>query len=141
MAWVIALVQVRSLAWELLHVACRARKKKKREVRTKAAKRAGFLDPGRGSHTNVSAADQRRAETASITSHSGDICVYPFFGLFRAAPTPHGSSQAGGRIRTVAAGLRPQPHQCQIQAGLRPAPQLMAAPDPVTPLREAKDLA
>ena len=51
------------------------------------------------------------------------------FCLFRAAPAAYGGSQAKGLIRAVAASLR-TPQQRQIQADLRPTPQLTATPDP-----------
>ena len=45
------------------------------------------------------------------------ILFFFSFVFFRATPTVHGSSQARGLIRAVAAGLRtPEPQQCQILA-------------------------
>ena len=53
-----------------------------------------------------------------------------FYFLFRAAPVAYGSSQTRGWIRTVAAGLRQSHSNLGSQPHLRPAPQLMATPDP-----------
>ena len=39
-----------------------------------------------------------------------------FFGLFRAAPTAHGGSQARGPIKSCSRQPTPEPQQCQIRA-------------------------
>ena len=52
------------------------------------------------------------------------------FLLFRAAPAAYGGSQAGGRIRAVAASLRHSHSNARSQPHLRPTPQLTAVLDP-----------
>ena len=55
-----------------------------------------------------------------------------FFCLFRAAPMAYGGSQARGRIRTTAAGLRDSHGHSNAgsEPCLQPTPQLMATLDP-----------
>ena len=52
-----------------------------------------------------------------------------FFGLFRAAPTAHGSSQARDQIRAVAACLHHSHSNARSEQLLQCTPQLMAMPD------------
>ena len=52
------------------------------------------------------------------------------FLLFRAAPSACGGSQARGRIRPTAAGLRHSPSNTGSEPHLRSPPQLPATPDP-----------
>ena len=52
------------------------------------------------------------------------------FLLFRAAPAAYGGSQACGRIRAAAAGLRHSHSNIRSELRLQPTPQLMAMPDP-----------
>ena len=61
------------------------------------------------------------------------LFFFPFFwreGLFRAAPTAYGDSQARSRIGATAAILRHSYSNEGFQPCLWPAPQLMATPDP-----------
>ena len=53
-----------------------------------------------------------------------------FFVFSRAAPEAYGGSQARGLIRGVAASLRHSHSNTGSEPRLRPAPQLMAMPDP-----------
>ena len=53
-----------------------------------------------------------------------------FFGLFRAAPTACGGSQAGGGIGAVATGLHHSHSNEGSKPCLQPTPQLTATPDP-----------
>ena len=50
--------------------------------------------------------------------------------LFRATLVAFGGSQAKGRIRAVAAGLRQSHSNAKFDPCLRPTPQLTATPDP-----------
>ena len=50
-------------------------------------------------------------------------------GIFLAAPTANGGSQARGRIGAVATGLRQSHSNAGSEPSLRPTPQLMATPD------------
>ena len=67
------------------------------------------------------------------------VCVYfffiflffYFFGLFGAAPLAHGGSQARGPIRAESASLHHSHSNAGSKPHLRPAPQLMAVPDPL----------
>ena len=64
-----------------------------------------------------------------MTSHT--VNFFFLFGLFRAAPTAYGNSQAwGGQIGTTAAGLHHSPSNTGSELGLQPTPQLTAMPDP-----------
>ena len=59
--------------------------------------------------------------------------THSFFGLFAiswAAPVAYGGSQARGRIRAVAAGLRHSHSNAGSEPHLQPIPQLTATPDP-----------
>ena len=51
-------------------------------------------------------------------------------GLFRAALTAYGGSQARGQIRVVAASLHHSHSNARSESHLWPTPQLMATPDP-----------
>ena len=53
-----------------------------------------------------------------------------FFGLFRAAPTTYGGSQARDRMGAVAAGLHHSHSNAGSELRLQPTPQLTATPDP-----------
>ena len=53
-----------------------------------------------------------------------------FFGLFRAAPTAYGGSQARGVIGAVAASLNHSHSNVGFEPRLRPTPQLTAMQDP-----------
>ena len=53
-----------------------------------------------------------------------------FFFLFRAAPTAHGSSQAGSQIGAAAAGLHHSHSNAGFEPHLRPTLQLKARLDP-----------
>ena len=53
-----------------------------------------------------------------------------FFLLFGAAPMAYGGSQARGRIRTIAAGLRHSHSNTRSELSLRPIPQFTAMLDP-----------
>ena len=53
-----------------------------------------------------------------------------FFFFFRAAPAAYGGSQAVGRIRAVAAGLRHNHSNAGSELHLQPTTQLTAMPDP-----------
>ena len=61
---------------------------------------------------------------------SVEILFYLFILVFRAAPTAYEGSQAGGRIRTTAAGLRHSHSNAGFELHLQPTPQLMATLDP-----------
>ena len=61
-----------------------------------------------------------------------------FFCLFRAAPTAHGGSQARGRIRAVAAGLRHSHSNAGPKPSLQPTPQFRAAQF-LNPLSKTRD--
>ena len=50
--------------------------------------------------------------------------------LFGAAPAANGGSQAKGRLRAAAAGLRYSHSNTGSEPSLQPTPQLMATPDP-----------
>ena len=52
------------------------------------------------------------------------------FCLFRAAPVAHGGSQARGLIGAIATSLHYSHSNTRSKPHLRPAPQLMAMPDP-----------
>ena len=54
------------------------------------------------------------------------IFFFFFFGLFRAVPSACGGSQARGRVRAVAAGLRHSHSNARSEPRLRPTPYLMA---------------
>ena len=53
-----------------------------------------------------------------------------FFLLFRAIPVAYGSSQAGGLIRAIVAGLHHSHSNVGSKPCLWPSPQSMATPDP-----------
>ena len=53
-----------------------------------------------------------------------------FSSSFQASPAAHGGSQARGRIRAVAAGLRHSHSHSQSELCLQPTPQLTATPGP-----------
>ena len=58
--------------------------------------------------------------------------VYLFFGgggLYRAAPTAYGSSQARGQIGVAAVSLHHSHSNTRSKPRLQPTPQLMATPD------------
>ena len=55
------------------------------------------------------------------------VCL---FGLFRAAPTAYGGSQARGRIGAEAAGLHHSHSKWGFEKHLGPTPQLTAMLDP-----------
>ena len=57
-------------------------------------------------------------------------CLFSFFLSFMATTTAHGSSQARGQIRAVAAGLHHSHSNARSKPHLRPTPQLTATPDP-----------
>ena len=59
-----------------------------------------------------------------------NLFIHLFILLFRAAPTPYGSSQARSRIGTTAADPQHGHSNTGSKLCLRPAPQLTAAPDP-----------
>ena len=52
------------------------------------------------------------------------------FAISWAAPAAHGGSQARGRIRAIASGLRQSHSNVGSKPHLRPTPQLTATPDP-----------
>ena len=52
------------------------------------------------------------------------------FGFSGAAPSAYGGSQARGRIRDVATGLRQSHSNAGSEPHLQPTPQLKATPDP-----------
>ena len=56
--------------------------------------------------------------------------LFFFFGLFRVTPTAYRNSQARGQIGAIAAGLHHSYSNARSKLRLRPAPQLMAMPDP-----------
>ena len=56
--------------------------------------------------------------------------IFFFFGLFRAAPTAYGGSQARGVIGAVAASLNHSHSNVGFEPRLRPTPQLTAMQDP-----------
>ena len=56
--------------------------------------------------------------------------IFFVFCLFRATPAAHGGSQARGRIRAAAAGLRQSHSNTRSKPSLRPTPQLTATRDP-----------
>ena len=64
------------------------------------------------------------------TNNSGVHGMRPFFCHFRATPVAYGSSQARGRIRAAAAGLRHSHSNARCKLRLQPTPQLTATPDP-----------
>ena len=53
-----------------------------------------------------------------------------FFAIYWATPTAYGGSQAKGRIRAIAAGLRQSHSNMGSEQRLRPTPQLKSVPDP-----------
>ena len=55
---------------------------------------------------------------------------YILFLLFMAIPVAYGSSQARGQIGAAAASLHHSHSNARSELHLRPAPQLMAMPDP-----------
>ena len=58
------------------------------------------------------------------------LILFFFFCLFRATPTAvYGGSQAGGPIRTIAAGLYHSHSNIRSEFHLQPTPQLMAMQD------------
>ena len=59
-----------------------------------------------------------------------NIDFFGLFCLFRATPMAYGGSQAGGRIRAVAAGLHHNHSNMGSKLHLWPTPQLIAKPDP-----------
>ena len=60
------------------------------------------------------------------TDHRGNSI---FLFVFRAAQVAHGGSQASGRIRATAAGLRHSHSNTRSELSLRLTPQLTAMPD------------
>ena len=56
--------------------------------------------------------------------------VFFFFLLFKTAPVVYGGSQARGRIRATAAGLRHSHSHTRSEPRLQRTPQLTATPDP-----------
>ena len=56
--------------------------------------------------------------------------LFFFFFLFRATPMAHGGSQARGRIRAVAAGLRHSHSNARLEPCLQTTPHLTAMLDP-----------
>ena len=52
------------------------------------------------------------------------------FAIYLAAPAKYGGSQARGRIRAVAPGLRQSHSNTGTEPHLQPTPQLTAMPDP-----------
>ena len=61
-----------------------------------------------------------------------ELASVVFFFFFRAAPTPHGISQARGQIRAIAASLHHSHSKVGFEQRLRLIPQLTATPDPLT---------
>ena len=61
-------------------------------------------------------------------------CILDIWGFFffKATPEAYGSSQARDRIGAVAAGLPHSHSSAGSESLLRPTPQLMATPDPLT---------
>ena len=62
--------------------------------------------------------------------HKDTISFFFFFLLFGAPPAAYGGSQARGLIRATAASLHRSHSNTRSEPCLRPAPQLMATPDP-----------
>ena len=67
--------------------------------------------------------------------HDGILLSYSFFFFFlfafsRGAPAAYGDSQARGRIRAIATGLRQSHSKVGSKPLLQPPPQLTATPDP-----------
>ena len=66
-------------------------------------------------------------ELAHIILYTNIIIIFLVFFVFsRAAPSAYGGSQARGRIRAVAAGLRWSHSNVGFKLRLWPTPQLMA---------------
>ena len=63
--------------------------------------------------------------------------IFFYFVFSRAVPVAYGCSQARGLIGAAAEGLRHS--NAGSEPCLRPTPQLMATPDPLNPLSEARD--
>ena len=66
----------------------------------------------------------------SYGRNSTSSYLFFLFCLFRAAPTAYGGSQARGSIGAVAASLCQSHSNSVSEPCLRPAPQLIAMPDP-----------
>ena len=60
----------------------------------------------------------------------GSFVLFVLFLLSRAAPAAYGGSQARGRIRAIAAGLRHSHSNAGSKLSLQPTPQLTAMRDP-----------
>ena len=58
------------------------------------------------------------------------ILFFCLFAISWAAPAAYGGSQARGRIRAVATGLRQSHSNAGFEPRLQPTPQLTATPDP-----------
>ena len=66
-----------------------------------------------------------------IIFRSNTYFIFIFL-LFRATPVSHGSSQARGLIRAVAASLHHRHSNARSKPHLQPTPQLTETPDPLT---------
>ena len=64
------------------------------------------------------------------------LYIFFFWSFFRVAPMAHGGSQARGRIRVVAAGLRQSYSNARSEPCLRPTPQQRQI---LNPLGKARD--
>ena len=79
-----------------------------------------------------------RKEIAGVTSFrrigsdelGAKSSFFFFLMLFRDAPEAYGGSQAGGRIRAIAAGLGHSHSNTGSELRLQATPQLRAMPDP-----------
>ena len=65
--------------------------------------------------------------------------VFCFLVCFRAASVAYGSSQVRGWIGGIAVSLHHSHGNARPELRLLPTPQLMAMPNPLNPLREARD--
>ena len=94
-----------------------------------------------GSHGAYVSVRESLIQSLNLFSFSGKrishtLCFHHLFfppclfAFSRAAPVAYGGSQARGRIRTVAAGLRQSHSNEGSELHLQPTPQLRAMPDP-----------
>ena len=97
----------------------------------------GLPSPGRCVMARLEKDASARNEFPCAFPVTWFICLYNtegfclfIFCLFWAAPKAHGSSQASGRIKAVAAGLHHSHSHSRSEPSLQLTPPLTATPDP-----------
>ena len=71
-----------------------------------------------------------KSHTVTFSTSLFYFIFLSFFAISWAAPVAYGGSQARGRIRAIATGLRQSHNNAGSESRLQPTLQLMAMPDP-----------